>query len=607
MRFGQYELLERVAVGGMAEVFRGRAVGAEGFEKWIAIKRVLPDLARDEAIVAMLLSEARIHATLSHRNIVQIHDLGVSEDGEYFIVLEYVEGHDMRAVIEALGARSERVPDSLALFIASEVAQGLHFAHEAKGSDGEPLGLVHRDVSPSNVLVSFAGEVKLSDFGIAKRRQDASAVGTLKGNLVYMSPEQARRAPLDRRTDLFALGAVLFEMLTGYKLRDIRDEVSGWREVAAGKVRSARALRPDLPQPFEDLLMKALAADPADRFPDVGAFGAAIRDLRDQGFSLAGPNDLATFIKELNPARRPRSAIEMSKVIRLLPEQTERALAHASSRGLLGTIRQIDNATAAAAPLSLAGRPPHPTPLASTAHRPTPMGVPTSPASAASSGPTTAAPAGWAPTAAPVAATAWTGAPAASGAMPAQLNAGSQRALPLVAGGSQRSLPVVAPVPDAAEVPAPAARSGGRAAWRWGLAAAVLAAAVVAIHLFVAPLDLLAVWFTPATLAVSTEPPGARVRLDGHVVDGLTPLRLAVRRDRQEHVLELSLPGFHEARRLVRYDRSEVLSTEVTLAREPAPTPSAPPPPRSRPRPPATPAPASPAAPPRSKPHYHRK
>ena len=245
MKFGQYELRELIGVGGMAEVYKGRAVGAEGFEKLVAIKRILPDLAEDERFVKMLLTEARIHASLSHRNIVQIHDLGISEDGEYFIVLEYVEGYDLRVILEQLKEHGEIIPEALSLHIAAELAQGLHFAHEQRGADGQPLGLVHRDVTPSNVLISFAGEVKLSDFGLAKRRQDRSVVGSLKGNLAYMSPEQARQSPLDRRTDVFSLGAVLFEMLTGNRLREIHDEVTAFHQVAAGELPSGRTARTD--------------------------------------------------------------------------------------------------------------------------------------------------------------------------------------------------------------------------------------------------------------------------------------------------------------------------------------------------------------------------
>src|SRR4029077_2898609 len=244
MKFGQYELLARIAVGGMAEVYEGRAVGAEGFEKHVAIKRILPDLAEDERFVKMLLTEARIHSALSHRNIVQIHDLGISEDGQYFIVLEFVDGYDLRMITEQLAAMGEIIPEVLSLHIASELAQGLHFAHELKGQDGQPLGLIHRDVTPSNVLISLAGEVKLSDFGLAKRRHDRSVVGSLKGSLAYMSPEQANQAQLDRRPDICSLGAILFELLTGRRLREITDEVAGWSQVASGVVPSARQVRP---------------------------------------------------------------------------------------------------------------------------------------------------------------------------------------------------------------------------------------------------------------------------------------------------------------------------------------------------------------------------
>src|SRR4029079_9840819 len=236
MKFGQYELLEQIAVGGMSEVFKGRVVAAEGFEKLVAIKRILPDLAEEESFVKMLLTEARIHSALSHRNIVQIHDLGISEDGEYFLVLVYVERYDLRVIQEQLAEQKEIVPEALSLHIAGEIAQGLHFAHELRGADGQPLGLIHRDVTRSNILISMAGEVKLSDFGLAKRRHDRSFIGSLKGNLAYMSPEQSARAARDRRPDTCWLAAVLFELLTGRRLRDITDEVVGWHQVASGVV-----------------------------------------------------------------------------------------------------------------------------------------------------------------------------------------------------------------------------------------------------------------------------------------------------------------------------------------------------------------------------------
>ena len=321
MKFGQYELLEQIAVGGMAEVFKGRVVAAEGFEKLVAIKRILPDLAEDDRFVKMLLTEARIHSALSHRNIVQIHDLGISEDGEYFIVLEYVEGYDLRVIMEQIHGAGEIIPEALSLHIAAEIAQALNFAHELRGPDGQALGLVHRDVTPSNILISFAGEVKLSDFGLAKRRHDRSVVGSLKGNLAYMSPEQAKQAELDRRTDIFSLGAILFELLTGKRLREITDEVAGWNQVASGVLPSARQVRPDLPAPVEHLLDGALAVDPAKRFPDAATFGAAIRDVLGDLSVAVGASDLAALLGVVTPPRRARTIMmERSKVIRLGPE-----------------------------------------------------------------------------------------------------------------------------------------------------------------------------------------------------------------------------------------------------------------------------------------------
>jgi len=400
MKFGQYELLERIAIGGMAEVYKGRVVGAEGLEKLVAIKRIQPDLIADERFVTMLLTEARIHSALSHRNIVQIHDLGISEEGEYFIVLEYVEGYDLRAIMESISSDGEIIPEALSLHIAAEVAQGLHFAHELLGPDRQPLGLIHRDVSPSNVLISFAGEVKLSDFGLAKRRHDRSVVGSLKGNLIYMSPEQARQASLDRRTDVFSLGALLFELLTGKRLREITDEIKGWGEVAAGVVRSARSARPDLPPTFEALLNQALAAEPNRRFPDAATFGAAIRQLLAQRNTPVGPADLQVLLGLVKPPKRPRGELERSKVIRLGPEAQRTRAGGSGLPPLSGRIAEpspldrLKSAQARTSP-SVGLRRSPPTPPARTktnyeeleAYPPTPLPVAVPPAAPAPSAP----------------------------------------------------------------------------------------------------------------------------------------------------------------------------------------------------------------------------
>jgi tRNA A-37 threonylcarbamoyl transferase component Bud32 len=612
MQFGQYELRELIAVGGMAEVYKGRVVGAEGFEKYVAIKRILPDLSEDERFVKMLLTEARIHSALSHRNIVQIHDLGISEDGEYFIVLEYVEGYDLRMILEQLVASGDIIPEALSLHIASEIAQGLHFAHEQRGADGQPLGLVHRDVSPSNLLISLAGEVKLSDFGLAKRRHDRSVVGSLKGNLTYMSPEQARQAPLDRRTDVFSLGAVLFEMLTGQRLREIRDEVSAFREVASGHVPSVRAVRPDLPEDFERLLARALAPDPEGRFADAAAFGAAIRGVLASMNTPVGASDLQQLLSTLKPARRPRELVpERSKVIRLGPEalalgdaiaaplpagpapapgmtppvprapggitnlvDLSDAAADADSEAITQARNGRSGARAAEASARPLATPPPTAPLPPVqpwrttprAQLPAARGTPSAPFTAAGGD---GAPARLhslaSASAAPVVNSSWGG-----GAATAAAAVAVQR-LPTV-----DTLPAAPPGRPAARLRRETARVVFRPGGTWrSLVVAVSAALLLvagAVHLLVVPLDVLVVWRKPAKLVVTSDPEGAEVKLDGAPLGTATPIDAIVRRDRFDHVLLLAAPGYRPARQIVRYDSAVTLSAHVRLEKEPAPT-----------------------------------
>jgi len=659
MKFGQYELLERIAVGGMAEVYRGRVAGAEGFEKLVAIKRVLPEFARDERFISMLLTEARIHSALSHRNIVQIHDLGISEDGEYFIVLEYVEGHDLRAVIEAATKLEVQIPDSIALHIADELAQALHFAHELKDPQGHALGIIHRDVSPSNVLLSNSGEVKLSDFGIAKRQQDHSVVGALKGNLVYMSPEQARKATVDRRTDLFSLGAVLFEMVTGQKLRDITNEVDGWREVASGKIRSVREARPDIPEAFEALLNRALASDPADRFPDAASFGAAIRELSREGGTPAGANDIKELLEVLDPPRHARSPVERSKVIRLGPEfkvpampapprpSASEALAMAAAAppkplftparkpepkpepivspkvemalGLKKSAAGGADDAGAATPMPAIATPKTPPlltpplpvlappalvmPPAPAANGPSlrngngrphgaagaalfppdigaptpPPGPPTppppvigQPAQSAHAedvpidiaGTATPPPIGGVPGPA--------GGPRFSGGVP------MSGAAPLLSSGPVHPGFPVAPYSGPVMAPPQPKKSRALPVVLTLLAVLIVAAALV--HVKVMPLNVAILWTKPAPLSVTSEPAGADVTLDGRPVIGETPTRTTVKRDRADHVLQVSKTGYKSASKTVRFDRTPEVSASLTLEALPPPPPPPPPP-----------------------------
>src|SRR5437868_8503372 len=217
--FGRYTLLERLGIGGMAEVFRSKIVSSHGFEKILVIKRILPQLAADKTFVSMFIDEAKLTAQLMHPKIVQILDFG-DVAGQYFIALEFIDGFDALALLRTSAQRRVRVPIPLAVFIAAEVLEALDYSHNARDMDGRPMQLVHRDISPSNIFISRRGDVKLGDFGIAhaRERESKTQAGTLKGKYGYMSPEQVVGGSLDARSDLFAVGIVLAEMLMGRRL-----------------------------------------------------------------------------------------------------------------------------------------------------------------------------------------------------------------------------------------------------------------------------------------------------------------------------------------------------------------------------------------------------
>src|SRR5919201_953905 len=224
---GKYKLVRLIASGGMAEVYLARQAGAAGFEKLVCLKRILPHLARDRQFVEMFLNEARLAARLDHPNIVSIFDLGEA-NGNYFIAMEFIDGPSLRAVAKRAHERGERLPIAEVVKIVSMAAGGLHYAHDLAGPDGKPLGLVHRDISPDNILVHRNGVAKVVDFGIAKAVNSSgmTRTGTLKGKVAYMPPEQLRAEALDRRADVFALGVVLYEMLGGKRPWEGDSEVS---------------------------------------------------------------------------------------------------------------------------------------------------------------------------------------------------------------------------------------------------------------------------------------------------------------------------------------------------------------------------------------------
>jgi serine/threonine protein kinase len=276
----RYELLDRIGVGGMAEIFRGKAVAAGGFEKPVAIKRILPHLSADQRFVELLIAEAKILSQLRHRNIVQIFDVGLGDDGKYFLVMEFVDGKDLLAIKTAFEERRQRLPLDIVLHIGAELCDALGHAHAAKGADGTPMKLVHRDISPSNILISRAGEVKLTDFGIAKRAEESTGHGGVRGKFAYISPEQARNEHLDPRSDVFSAGLLLWELFTGKPLFSAMSDLEALRSVREAQVPRPSTVDPTLPPELDTILMTALAAEPARRYAGALQFGSKLRTLR---------------------------------------------------------------------------------------------------------------------------------------------------------------------------------------------------------------------------------------------------------------------------------------------------------------------------------------
>jgi serine/threonine protein kinase len=297
--YGRYSLLEKVATGGMAEVFRAKRKGVEGFEKIVAVKRILPHLSSNKDFVEMFIAEAKMVASLSHPNIVQIFDLGKIDD-TYYIAMEFVEGKDLRTILSRARNRNTLPSVELAALIAARVSAALEYAHRQRDSDGRELKIVHRDVSPQNILISNEGEVKLVDFGIAKAATKASHTdtGSLRGKLLYMSPEQAWGKPLDKRSDLFALGAVFYEILTGHLLFSANSEMSVLERVREARFVTPSSLNPAVPIELEAVAMRLLNKSPAERYQDASE---VLLDLDSylRRRPAVGAGDLSRFVKRL--------------------------------------------------------------------------------------------------------------------------------------------------------------------------------------------------------------------------------------------------------------------------------------------------------------------
>ena len=268
MADNRYRITERVAAGGMAEVFRGVAESMRGFKKNVAIKRILPALTKNKKFVAMFLDEARLSLSLQHANIVQVFDIGHSED-TYFIVMEFVDGVDLKAILDWRRRINKRVPVAHSLYVIMEICKGLSYAHELPNPETEaPMGIVHRDVSPPNVLLSKQGEVKVVDFGLAKATSQVEVTdpGVVKGKMSYLSPEAARGEEVDSRADIFAVGILLYEMLTGKRLFYGETDYQTVELVRNAKVPPLRPQNSQVEPELEDIVRKALSKRKEDRF-----------------------------------------------------------------------------------------------------------------------------------------------------------------------------------------------------------------------------------------------------------------------------------------------------------------------------------------------------
>ncbi|WP_437548396.1 protein kinase [Sorangium sp. So ce367] len=365
--FGRYRLLERLGEGGMAEVFKAKSFGVEGFEKVLVIKRILPKLAEQGRFVDMFVHEAKLAVRLSHANIVQVFDLGRvdhpnGDPTSYFIAMEYVPGLDLATLLARCRRAKKPIPLAMAVFMTAEIAKALDHAHRRRDEQSRPLGIVHRDISPQNILLSWEGEVKVTDFGIAKATQSMTdeevgenRAGRIRGKLAYMSPEQSRAGAIDGRSDLFSLGTVLYEMLAGSNPFAAPTAFEIMRRLQASEYPPLALVRPDVPRSLVDVVSTMLAKNPEDRFPDAGRLHEALLGFFYATAERFGANDLADF---LEPFHEEKSAeIQASAVLEEEPnganERTPVEVPHTTSTrsrsasGLLQLLEKADSGPAA--------------------------------------------------------------------------------------------------------------------------------------------------------------------------------------------------------------------------------------------------------------------
>ena len=341
-RYGKYNLLERIGVGGMAEVWRAKTLGAEGFTKDLVIKRILPKFTGDEESVRMFIDEARLVAKMHHPNIVQIFDFD-KEGDRYYLAMELVEGRDLRQAEKSAAKAGVWFPVPMSVYLIAEALKGLHYAH-TRLDHGKALEIVHRDVSPHNILISFSGDVKISDFGIAKvaERASSATTGTVKGKLAYMSPEQITGQPLDGRTDIYSMGIVFWELLTRHRLFFGPDEHDVIRRVRDGIVPPPRQYNPEIPEEVEKIVLKMLVPNRAQRYQSAGEVARHLTAVAQYQYEA---QSLGEFMRTLFPEKTRN----WTKVLQSMLSNPSEA-APGEPAPLLGTLASAAaNAEAAAA------------------------------------------------------------------------------------------------------------------------------------------------------------------------------------------------------------------------------------------------------------------
>ncbi len=314
-KIGRYEILGPLATGGMAEILLARLVGPSGFERPVVIKRIRQDLDHKE-LASLFIDEARLASKVRHANVVAVEDLG-TDDGAPYLVMEYLEGENVSNVERRLTSRNERMPYGLAAYIVAEACAGLHAAHELRDSGGDLMGLVHRDVSPQNLFVTYGGAVKVVDFGIARTTESAQPTDpghALQGKYAYMAPEQLRKEAIDRRTDVFALGVVLYELLTGHTLFRRFSAAATMRAVLSSPIVPVRRADPGVPLSLEAICARALMRDPDERYANAASMRRDLRVAMRDLVSEEPSAELAELMARSFPNRIAEKQLLVSRV-----------------------------------------------------------------------------------------------------------------------------------------------------------------------------------------------------------------------------------------------------------------------------------------------------